>query len=256
MLIDTHAHLYSEEFKEDLPQVIERAKKLGVNKFLLPAIDSCQTKNMFELKKNYSKEMFLMAGLHPTYVQPETMEQELALVKSQLELAEIIAVGEIGIDLYWEKKYLKEQQHAFKTQIQWAKEKNLPIAIHCRESFDEIFEILEEEKSPTLSGVFHCFTGNEEQANKAISYNLKLGIGGVVTFKNGKIDQFLHNISLEHILLETDSPYLSPTPHRGKRNEPSYLTYVVEKLCSIYKKTPQEIAAITSKNAEEVFRFP
>ncbi len=255
MLIDTHTHLYAKEFEADLSLAIERAKQIGVEKFLLPAIDSAHTNAMVELKKKYPKEIFLMAGLHPTHVLPETMEFELEHVKANLLLPEIIAVGEIGIDLFWEKEHLLAQQTAFKTQIKWAKEKDLPIVIHCRDSFNEIFEILEEEKDSKLRGVLHCFTGDKIQAEKAISYNMKLGIGGVVTFKNGKIDQFLDQIDINNIVLETDSPYLAPAPHRGKRNESSYLTHVVEKLCFIYKKTPAEIAAITTANAEEAFNL-
>jgi TatD DNase family protein len=173
----------------------------------------------------------------------------------ELELAKrkFYAVGEIGIDLYWDKTHLKEQQIAFRKQIQLAKHYKLPIVIHCREAFDEIFEILEEEKSPELFGIFHCFSGTYEQALQAISYNMKLGIGGVVTFKNGKIDQFLSQINLKHIVLETDSPYLAPIPFRGKRNESSYLVNVVAKLSQIYSVSENEIAAITTENSKDIF---
>jgi TatD DNase family protein len=253
MLIDTHTHLYSEEFKEDLVQVIDRAKAVGVEKFFLPAIDSSHTKTMLAAQKKYPSEVFLMAGLHPTYVNPETVTEELNHVKQNLDLLNVIAVGEIGIDLYWEKKHLKEQQEAFKIQIQWAKEYDLPIVIHCRDSFDEIFEVLEEAKGDKLRGIFHCFTGDKAQANKAIDYGMRLGIGGVVTFKNGKIDQFLNQIDLKDIVLETDSPYLAPVPFRGKRNESSYLVPIVEKLSSIYNISAEEISSITSKNARDVF---
>ena len=162
-------------------------------------------------------------------------------------------MGEIGIDLYWDKSFLPQQQEAFRTQIQWAKEYGLPIVIHCRESFDEIFEILEEEKGEKLRGIFHCFTGTLEQAKRAIGFNMKLGIGGVVTFKNGKIDKFLDQIDLKHIVLETDSPYLAPVPYRGKRNESSYLIHVLEKLAAIYKRPIEDIANITTANSKEVF---
>tara|TARA_R110000868_G_scaffold368586_1_gene631679 strand:- start:127 stop:648 length:522 start_codon:yes stop_codon:yes gene_type:complete len=163
------------------------------------------------------------------------------------------AIGEIGIDLYWEKKYLKEQQIAFRKQIQIAKKHKLPIVIHCRDAFDEVFEILEEEKGDDLRGIFHCFTGTKEQAEKAISYNMKLGIGGVVTFKNGKIDTFLNEIDLQHIVLETDSPYLAPTPYRGKRNESAYIVNVLEKLADIHSVPNEQIALETTKNSKEVF---
>jgi TatD DNase family protein len=193
-----------------------------------------------------------MMGLHPTSVK-ENFKSELQHVKDWIAKKSFVAIGEIGIDLYWDKTFLKEQQEAFQLQIQWAKQQNLPIVIHCRDAFDEIFEILELEKGPNLYGIFHCFTGTLEQAKKAISYNMKLGIGGVATFKNGKIDSFLSQIPLQHIVLETDAPYLSPSPHRGKRNESSYITYVIEKLATIYKLSFNEIANITTENSKEVF---
>ena len=252
ILTDTHAHLYSSQFNEDRPEMMQRAFDAGVSRFFLPAIDSSYLDAMFQFEKEYPEQAHLMMGLHPTSVK-ENVEEELAIVRTWLEKRKFCAIGEIGIDLYWDKTFFKEQQHAFRTQIQWAKEFKLPIAIHCRESFDEIFEILEEEKSDDLFGIFHCFTGTIEQAHKAISYNMKLGIGGVVTFKNGKIDQFLNEIPLEHIVLETDAPYLAPAPFRGKRNESSYLTLIAEKLATIYKTTPEEIAAITTANSKAVF---
>ena len=193
-----------------------------------------------------------MMGLHPTHVK-ENVDEELAHIKEWLDKRKFYAIGEIGMDLYWDKTFLKEQQHAFRTQIQWAKEKKMPINIHCRDSFDEVFEILEEEKGDDLFGIFHCFTGNLEQANRALSYNMKLGIGGVVTFKNGKIDKFLNEIPLSEIVLETDSPYLAPTPFRGKRNESSYLINVIDKLVDIYGLTPEEIAKITTQNSKDIF---
>lgn len=253
MLIDTHTHLYSDEFLEDRPQMIQRALEAGIQKFYLPAIDSTYTEKMLQLEDDYPELMFPMMGLHPTSVSAETYQEELVHVKTWLDKRQFSAVGEIGIDLYWDKSFLKQQQEAFKTQIGWAKEKNLPIVIHCRESFDEIFEILEEEKDEKLYGIFHCFTGTYEQALQAIGYNMKLGIGGVVTFKNGKIDQFLREIPIENIVLETDSPYLAPVPFRGKRNESSYLVNVVDKLVDIYGLTPKEIAQLTSQNALSVF---
>ncbi len=253
MLIDTHTHLYSEEFDQDRDEMIKRAKEAGIGKFYIPAIDSSYTERMFDLKQNYPEEMHLMMGLHPTSVKPETYEFELDEVKNWLEKRVFSALGEIGIDLYWDKTTLGIQQIAFKKQIGWAKEKGWPIVIHCRESFDEIFEILEEEKDEKLYGIFHCFTGTKEQAERAIGFNMKLGIGGVVTFKNGKIDQFLNEIPLEHIVLETDSPYLAPVPYRGKRNESSYLVNVVKKLSEIYGLSENEIAQSTSQNALSVF---
>jgi len=252
IITDTHTHLYSEQFDDDRSDMIQRALDAGVSRFFIPSIDSTYFNSMLALEKSYPENIFLMMGLHPTHVK-ENFEEELAFVKHWLDKRNFYAVGEIGIDLYWDKTLLKQQQIAFKTQIAWAKEKNMPIIIHCRDAFDEIFEILEEVKDDQLFGIFHCFTGNFEQAKKAISYNMKLGIGGVVTFKNGKIDQFLHEIPLEHIVLETDAPYLAPTPFRGKRNESSYITKVLDKLAEIYKLTPQEIAKITTQNSKNVF---
>ncbi|MCP4977925.1 MAG: TatD family hydrolase [Maribacter sp.] len=252
ILTDTHTHLYSEAFDEDRDEVIKKAIELGVERFFIPAIDSTYTKAMFELEKAYPENIFLMIGLHPTHVK-ENYKDELQHVEKLLNDRRFYALGEIGIDLYWDKTFFKEQQEAFRFQIRLAKKHKLPIVIHCRESFDEIFEILEIEKGEGLFGIFHCFTGSLEQARKAISYNLKLGIGGVATFKNGKIDTFLNEIELEHIVLETDSPYLSPVPYRGKRNESAYLVKVLEKLSEIYGLEEKEIADITTKNSKDLF---
>jgi TatD DNase family protein len=252
MLTDTHTHLYSEAFDSDRSAVVQRALDAGVSRFFIPAIDSDYTQKMLDLEAAFPKHVFLMMGLHPTHVN-ENAKQELARVKSWLDKRKFYAVGEIGIDLYWDKTYLKAQQEAFQTQVRWAKERKMPINIHCREAFDEVFEILESEKSPDLRGIFHCFTGNLAQAQKALSYNLKLGIGGVVTFKNGQIDRFLNKIPLSEIVLETDAPYLAPTPFRGKRNESAYLQNIVEKLVEIYGLSPEQIARKTTENALEVF---
>ena len=254
MITDTHTHLYSEQFDEDRGPMIQRAKDVGVRRFFIPAIDSSYTERMFSLEMNYPNDVFLMMGLHPTSVK-ENVKSELQHVKDWIDKKSFVAIGEIGIDLYWDKTYLKEQQEAFQTQIIWAKEKKLPIVIHCRDAFDEIFDILELEKGPDLYGIFHCFTGTLEQAEKAISYNMKLGIGGVATFKNGKIDTFLNQIPLEHIVLETDAPYLSPSPHRGKRNESSYITYVIEKLATIYNVSINEIIERTTENSKHIFEI-
>ena len=252
MITDTHTHLYSEQFDDDRNEMIQRAKKAGVSRFFIPAIDSSYTERMLSLENNYPNDVFLMMGLHPTSVK-ENYQEELAHVKEMIDKRKFFAIGEIGIDLYWDKTFLTQQQEAFRTQIQWAKENNLPIVIHCREAFNEIFEILEAEKGDDLFGIFHCFTGTLEQAEKAISYNMKLGIGGVATFKNGKIDKFLNQIDIKHIVLETDSPYLAPTPYRGKRNESSYITNVVDKLVDIYGITFDEISEITTQNSKDIF---
>ncbi|MDG1172109.1 MAG: TatD family hydrolase [Polaribacter sp.] len=252
MITDTHTHLYSSQFKEDQSAMIQRAKDAGVSRFFIPAIDSSYTESMMKLEKNFPKDVFLMMGLHPTSVKENYLE-ELAHVKEWIDKKKFFAIGEIGIDLYWDKSFLAQQQEAFRTQIKWAKEKNLPIVIHCRDAFDEIFEILEQEKGGSLRGIFHCFTGTKEQAEKAINYNMKLGIGGVATFKNGKIDRFLNEINLKHIVLETDAPYLAPTPFRGKRNESAYITNVIDKLVEIYKVPFEEIVATTTQNSKAIF---
>jgi TatD DNase family protein len=207
---------------------------------------------MYELESGYPKEVFLMMGLHPTSVK-QNYEEELLTVEKQFKERSFVAVGEIGIDLYWDTSTLEIQKIAFKRQIQLAKKYKLPIVIHCRDAFDEIFDVLETEADENLFGIFHCFTGNLEQAQRAISFNMKLGIGGVVTFKNGKIDTFLNQINLKHIVLETDSPYLAPAPHRGKRNESSYLALICSKVSEIYGLSEAKIAEITTKNSKDVF---
>ena len=252
MITDTHTHLYSEQFNEDRQAMIQRAKDAGVSRFFIPAIDSSYTESMLSLEEENPNDVFLMMGLHPTSVKENYLE-ELAHVKQWIDQRSFYAIGEIGIDLYWDKSFLQQQKEAFRTQIKWAKEKKLPIVIHCRDAFDEIFEVLESEKGDDLRGIFHCFTGTLEQAKQAISYNMKLGIGGVVTFKNGKIDKFLNEIDLKHIVLETDAPYLAPKPFRGKRNESAYITNVVDKLVDIYNISYEEIAKVTTQNSKEVF---
>ena len=252
MITDTHTHLYSSQFDEDQAAMIQRAKKAGVSRFFIPAIDASYTERMINLETNYPNDVYLMMGLHPTSVK-ENYKEELAHVKEWIDKRNFYAIGEIGIDLYWDTSFLAQQQEAFSTQIKWAKEKKLPIVIHCRAAFDEIFEILEAEKGDDLFGIFHCFTGTKAQAEKAISYNMKLGVGGVATFKNGKIDKFLHEIDLKHIVLETDAPYLAPTPYRGKRNESAYITNVIDKLVDIYGVSFDEIAKITTQNSKKVF---
>lgn len=253
IITDTHTHLYSEAFDSERDDMIQRAINEGVTRFFIPAIDSQYTPAMLQLEKDYPENIFLMMGLHPTSVKDNYME-ELAHVEDMLATRPFYAVGEIGIDLYWDKSTLEIQKKAFKRQIQLAKKYKLPIVIHCREAFDEIFEVLESEKSDDLFGIFHCFTGTKEQAQRAISFNMKLGIGGVVTFKNGKIDQFINEIDLNHIVLETDSPYLAPKPYRGKRNESSYIVKVLDKLSELYNIPKERIAQITTQNSHEIFK--
>ena len=206
ILTDTHTHLYVEEFDSDRDEVIRRAIDLGISRFFLPAIDSSYVARMKELKDLWPNNVRLMTGLHPTYIK-DNWKEELAVVQTQLETGNYVGVGEIGIDLYWDKSRLLDQTRVFRTQIEWALAYDLPIAIHCREAFHEIFETLENYRGTNLRGIFHCFTGNLEQAELAISYGMKLGIGGVVTFKNGKLDTFINRIPLDQIVLETDAPY-------------------------------------------------
>ena len=253
-MIDTHTHLYSEEFDKDRAEMIARAKAAGVTRCFIPAIDSSYTERMFQLKNEYPDYVFLMNGLHPCNVK-ENYKEELTHVENLMPTHSFCAIGEIGIDLYWDKTFLKEQQEAFAWQIQLAKKHQLPIVIHCREAFEEVFEVLESEKGDELFGIFHCFSGTEAQAHRAIGYGLHLGIGGVVTFKNGNIDKFLRNIDLQHIVLETDSPYLAPVPYRGKRNESAYIVQVAEKLSDIYELPVDEIKRITTENATKIFKI-
>ncbi len=252
VITDTHTHLYSEAFDNDRNKMMQRALDANVSRFFIPAIDSTYTTSMLQLEKDFPKNVFLMMGLHPTHVK-DNYKDELDHVEDMLASHKFYAVGETGIDLYWDKSTLGIQQEAFRYQIKLAKQYKLPIVIHCRESFNEIFEVLEDEKDEDLFGIFHCFTGTFEQAQKAISYNMKLGIGGVVTFKNGKIDQFLNQIDLNHIVLETDSPYLAPTPFRGKRNESAYILNVLNKVSEIYGVSQEEISRITTKNSKAIF---
>ena len=253
IITDTHTHLYSESFDSDRDQIIKRAIQSGITRFFVPAIDSSYTQRMYDLEKMYPENIFLMTGLHPTHVNND-YNKELDHIVQQLDDREFFAIGEIGIDLHWDKTTIELQQNAFRFQIQLAKKYKLPIVIHCRDAFNEVFEILELEKSDDLNGIFHCFTGTYEQAKKAISYNMKLGIGGVVTFKNGNIDSFLSKIDLSDIVLETDAPYLSPVPYRGKRNESSYLINILEKVASIYSVDKEEIANITTQNSIDIFK--
>ena len=252
ILTDTHSHLYSDEFSTDQEAMMQRAFDAGVQRIFVPSIDSTYTDKMYEVEAKYPENVFLMMGLHPTYVK-ENVETELAFVEAELARRKFYAIGEIGIDLFWDKSFLEQQKYAFQRQIQLAKKYKLPINIHCRDAFDEVFEVLKLEQSLELFGIFHCFTGTYEQALEAISYNLKLGIGGVVTFKNGKIDQFLDKIAISNIVLETDSPYLAPVPYRGKRNESSYVVNVVNKLAEIYNITPEAVAEITTQNSKDIF---
>ena len=251
-LIDTHTHLYVEQFDKDRDDQVKTAISNGITKFFLPAIDKSYTERMLSLKLKYPENIFLMTGLHPTHVN-DRYNEELNHVRENLDTSDFCAIGEIGIDLYWDKTNLLNQQKVFNQQILWALEYDLPIVIHCREAFDEVFEILQEHKNDKLRGIFHCFTGTIHQAKQAINLNMKLGIGGVVTFKNGKIDKFIKDIPLESIVLETDSPYIAPVPHRGKRNESNYLLLIAQKVAECYNVPLEYIAKKTTETANAVF---
>ena len=256
MIIDTHAHLYAEEFSEDQTEVFIRAAAAGVHYFLLPNINSESIPLMEKLIKE-QKNTIPMMGLHPSYVK-ENWREELKIIETHLfkNPSKYCAVGEIGMDLFWDKTFIEAQKIVFRTQISWAKKLKLPIAIHARDAFDEIFEILDEENDESLKGVFHCFTGNLEQATKILDYGgFKLGIGGVITYKNSGLTEVLNSVELKHLVVETDAPYLSPAPFRGKRNESSYLSYIIEKISGIYKLSDAIIAEVTSQNAIELFQL-
>ncbi len=252
-MIDTHTHLYSTEFDADRKEMIQRALDKGVERFYLPAIDSETHEKMLALETEYPNQIISMMGLHPCSVKPESWEEELQIVKNYLDQRDFVAIGEIGIDLYWDQSTLDIQINAFEQQIDWAIDRDLPIVIHTRSSFDEVFEVLEKKKHPKLRGIFHCFSGDLQQAKHALDLGFILGIGGVVTFKNGKIDQFLSEIPLDKIVLETDSPYLAPVPFRGKRNESAYVELVAGKLVDIYQLPFTEIDRITTDNALKLF---
>jgi TatD DNase family protein len=253
-LIDTHSHIYSDEFSKDIYKVVDKSKEVGISKILLPNIDSKSIQAMHNLEKMFPDFCISMMGLHPTSVN-NNYQQELDICKMWLKSRNYCAIGEIGIDLYWDKTFAKEQQIAFKTQINWALEYNLPIVIHSRESFNEIFEVLEDYKNSELTGVFHSFSGNLEQANKAIDLGFHLGINGIVTFKNSGLDKVIAEIPLEKLLLETDAPYLAPTPNRGKRNESSFLIYTAQKIAEIYQIDIEKIAETTSNTAKKLFNL-
>ena len=254
-MIDTHTHLYVEAFDEDRDSAIQNAQDHGVTDFFIPAIDSEYHQRMFDLEKNYPEQVHLMMGLHPTHVK-KNFKEELDLVKKQLSLRPFSAIGEIGMDLYWDLSTLEIQKEAFVQQIKWAKEYNLPIVIHARESYNEIFQILDQVNSANLKGVFHCFSSNLKDAERILEYGgFKLGIGGVVTFKNCGLDKVVKNVDIKNIVLETDSPYLTPTPFRGTRNKSSYIPIIANKLSDIYEISSEEIGNITSKNAKEIFNF-
>ncbi len=255
MIIDTHAHLYAKEFIEDFDQVVIRAKSNGVNKILLPNIDVSSISLMEDLCLNYPDFFYPMMGLHPCSVDGDWRNQ-FAVIEKKLKENKYIAVGEIGIDLFWDKSFVKEQKEAFRIQLELADKLRLPVVIHARESFSEIFEVLDSLDLKTLSGVFHCFTGGLKEIEKINSYhNFYFGIGGVLTYKNSELPNVLKQIPLDKLILETDSPYLPPVPFRGKRNESSYIVHIAHKVSEIFKISQAEIEKITTKNASELFKL-
>lgn len=252
-LTDTHTHLYSSQFDEDRNEMISKCFDNNITRLFLPNIDKTSVKGMMELVEKYPENCFPMIGIHPCSV-TENWEDELAEYEKMLKTTKFYAIGEIGIDLYWDKSTLEIQQKAFEAQIILAKKEKLPIVIHARDSFDEIFEIIDKHNDENLTGIFHCFTGNLEQANKIIDYKgFMIGIGGVVTFKNAGLDKVVAEIPMKYLVLETDSPYLAPHPNRGKRNESSYLKLIAEKIADIKGISNEQVAEITTENSKVVF---
>ncbi|RAJ04081.1 TatD DNase family protein [Chitinophaga skermanii] len=252
--IDTHTHLYSEEFGTDRTAMVQRALDAGVQELYMPNIDSSSIAGMLELVQNYPSNCFPMMGLHPCYVK-ENVEDELAIVAEWLKKGKFYAVGEIGLDFYWDKTFVEQQYHAFETQIKLALAHDLPIAIHSRESTRECIDIVKKLHDGRLTGVFHCFSGTLEEAREIIDMGgFKLGIGGVVTFKKAGLDAIVAEIGMEHIVLETDAPYLAPVPYRGKRNESAYLPLVAQKIADVKNLKIEDVAAITSTNARKLFK--
>lgn len=255
MFIDTHTHLFTDQFDEDRDVIVQKAIAAGVEKLLLPNIDETSITALHDLASKYPNNCYPMMGLHPGSVD-ENWKGKLAIIEKNLFTNKYVAVGEIGMDLYWDKTFQKEQADVFLQQIKWAKELKLPIVIHAREAFQEIFDIVDQVNDQDLTGIFHCFTGTFEQAQHILQYGgFKLGIGGVLTYKKAELDKVIEKISIEHLVLETDSPYLPPVPYRGKRNESSYLLHIAERLAEVYQISLKEVEEITTQNAKEVFNL-
>jgi TatD DNase family protein len=252
ILVDTHTHLYLEQFDEDRTEVVESAIEQGVKWMLLPAIDSESLKDLKDLHQKFPGNCLPMMGLHPTSVK-DNYEEEMSLVEQELSAGNYIAVGEIGIDLYWDKKHEEEQKDAFRRQLRWAKKYDLPVSIHTRDSFDMTYQIVKEESTEDLRGIFHCFTGSTAETRQIMDVGFKMGIGGIVTFKNSGLAEVVQTIPDEFLVLETDAPFLTPAPFRGKRNQSAYLKYIAEKLAEIKSKSLIEIAEITTRNAMDIF---
>jgi len=253
-LVDSHAHIYSEEFKEDQAAAVAKATAAGVEKIYMPNIDHTSIDAMLETEAAFPGQCIPMMGLHPTYVKKD-FERELYLVEEWLNKRAFAAVGECGIDLYWDKTFFPQQQEALKVQLELAKKHKLPIVLHTRDSFDETYELVAAAQDGTLRGIFHCFSGASEQAAKVKELNFLMGIGGVATFKNGGLDKVLPHVALEDLVLETDCPYLAPVPYRGKRNEPAYIPLVLKRVAELIQKSEEEVAEITTKNALNLFKL-
>ena len=252
LLTDTHTHLYYETDEVKQAALLQRCFDQGIDRLFLPNVDVASISRIDELVSRYPENCFAMSGLHPCEVR-EDYQEVLSTIKESIPSRKIYAIGEIGIDLYWDKSTLKFQQEAFAIQIAWAKEMGLPIVIHCREAFDEVFEVLEQHKDGKLFGILHCFTGNLEQAKRCIDLGFYLGIGGVLTYKKAGLDLVLYDVPLAHVVLETDSPYLAPVPFRGKPNESSYLIHIAKKVAEIYQLSVEEVAEITTANSRKIF---
>lgn len=253
-LTDTHTHIYYQAGSEKLKEQMDRCFQNGITRLFLPNVDVSSIEKVFETVAAYPDHCFPMLGLHPCDVK-EDYKVQLEQIYAKIQTSKIYAIGEIGIDLYWDKSTLEIQKDAFRKQIEWSKDLGLPISIHCREAFNEVFEVLEEMADDRLFGIFHCFTGTLEQAHRAINLGFKLGIGGVVTFKKAGLDAVVKAISLEHIVLETDAPYLAPVPFRGKENESSYLVYVAQKVADLHEIGIDKVAEITTKNSKQIFKI-
>ncbi|TFF35805.1 TatD family hydrolase [Mucilaginibacter psychrotolerans] len=252
VLTDTHTHLYYETDDAKRQALMQRCLDNGVQRLFLPNVDAASMPLIDALLDAYPDNCFAMLGLHPCSVKTD-WEHELMLMQPELHKHPIYAIGEIGIDLYWDKTFLTEQIQAFKLQIKWAKQLKLPIVIHCRDAFNEVFEVLQQEHDELLRGIFHCFSGTLEQAQKVIELGFYLGIGGVITYKNSGLDKIVPQIPLQHIVLETDSPYLTPVPYRGKPNESAYLTYIAQKVAELHQISVEEVAITTTENSRKVF---
>ncbi|WP_294185541.1 TatD family hydrolase [uncultured Sphingobacterium sp.] len=252
LLTDTHTHIYYHAGTTKLQENLQRCFDNDIQRLFLPNVNSASIKPVFDTAAAYPDHCFPMLGLHPCDVK-ENYVEELEIIRKSLETYKVYAIGEIGLDLYWDKSTLEIQKKAFRTQVQWAKELSLPIDIHCREAFTELFELLEELHDDKLFGILHCFTGSLEQANRAIELGFALGIGGVVTFKKAGLDQVVKEIDLKHIVLETDAPYLAPVPFRGKENESSYLTYIAQKVADLHQISIEKVAEITTENSKRIF---